>query len=294
MYFYWTRSSGFYEVGDIVKKDNKELNRRELIELLSASGISLCVAPSLLSSTAKAAEVTNSGKFMLFIEAGSWDGLASGLLQPTDSEVIQGNLMAKWPRDVFVKGQQNSSVNPNVNFAHASGNLLFSNYTKPLLNIAQNMCYSVGSSRTAGHHRARSFQNTGADELVAQSSWLAGFAHALSEGGKPSLIVGRQGQRGIQISGETPNVATVNAHSFETFEAAFKDSPAVPNEDYAKSFWDISKNIIDKNNFEFAHSKNFKQNYKVFLDNLVKGFKDDAILKEIQKTLNETEVKKNC
>ncbi len=266
----------------------KGIKRRELIELLGLGTVSLYLDPVAL---AQSAPPVSRNKFMIYIHAGSWDGLASGLIQPHMTNSASVTSAAKWSKGLFVARQDGGSLNPNVNVTHNSGDLFFNNYTKTLLPIANQMCFTVGNPLALGHPTAAAFQTTGADEQIGQASWISGFAHMMSDGNQPSIMVGNPFHRALQMSATTPNVAIVEAASVAGFRDAFQDQLSVPRTDYAKSFWDVSKQIIDDSTYNFAFSKSFSQNYKLFLNNLVEGANNTgAIHQSIGAMLNRTEI----
>src|SRR5690606_25730262 len=114
---------------------------------------SIATAATALSGPSQllASSSANNNKFVLLIAAGSWDGWAAGLLMAKDAVAgAPGSVdQAVWPRGVFVRNQQADSVNPLLNAAFKSGDLVFNNYSKILEPVSQHACFGVGNSRSA-------------------------------------------------------------------------------------------------------------------------------------------------
>lgn len=150
--------------------------------------------------------------FVLYIHCGSWDGIASGLLQPNALGA------QPWPLGVFRNGVKMAAPNPLIDQISAHGNMKFHRYNKVLSEILGDLFHATITSRSLDHSVAALLQRTGHE--AGHPSWTAALAQATPKQDlMPSLVAGT----GMRLNAFTPNVAAVNAGSLGQFRASFQD-----------------------------------------------------------------------
>jgi hypothetical protein len=211
------------------RRKTLELDRRDLVAGLGTLGTSLFF--SGLPSQARAQ--SESGKFLIYLHCGSWDGYAAGLLQPTD--------VGKYARGVFRRSEEASSNNPNINEHIKTGQLVLNGYTRVLDSISDHVCFAAGTSQSLSHQEASTIQHTG-DRVVGETgspSWATGAAEAIAKATSSArgFVVGAL--PGAQVTARTPSVATSNSRDVNDFAARLSDPTSVPTGETASRFWGV-------------------------------------------------------
>ena len=286
------------------------LSRRQLLELLSRSALSLPVVGSL-GSAPRLQAAGKQDKFLLYIHFGSADGLTSGMLQPREV-VLDGadnNLAAKgsWQKDLFwdshtlilptsqYKGlvNPNYSINPNVNvhYKDSGSKVIFNEYSKVLHPIREHVCFACGNSRSLAHHDAAAFQITGGRFNTARGSWVANFAQAMSGDAEfanivvsPNFASRRESfytkifnNKGI----DNDKVAIINAASLEEMRNILSDAAGIPEaEGDALKFWQTMHAISNSSSSQY---KAIRKSVNFYVSNLLAGaaeFAPDSPLRQ--------------
>lgn len=245
-----------------MSQSNGTLSRRDVLKLMGSAG-----AVSILGATLgpqALAQADAGGKFLVYIHAGAWDGLAAGLLQPREAD--------RWQRGLFLPGQDGESANPNINVHHKVGELILNNYTKPLSTIANHVCFGVATPRSLNHDDARMIQTTGGKDPGTFPSWVNGFAQALFDQKPGMTIVTTRGSQAERARGKTAkDVTLVEGTTFTGYRASFDDAATVPKGEHANRFWGILK-TLGKGNFGVSSpDPQAAANLASYIDNLVVG-----------------------
>ena len=159
-------------------------------------------------------------RFLLYIHCGSWDGLASGLVQP--------NLIDPWPRGSFYPGATGSPKNPLMNQLTREGDHYFHFYSNPLKAVKDNLFQATTAPESLDHNVAGNIALSGAPS--ANPSWNAGFAQATRDKSKSIVNV-----IGGMPASTTPNVAFASANDLNTFRTKFSESSEVPTTQMSQS-----------------------------------------------------------
>lgn len=152
-------------------------------------------------------------RFLLYIHCGSWDGLASGLLQPNPNGV--------WPSGCFVPGQTAEPINPYMKQITQEGSHYFHYYSKVLKELKAHLFQATAAPESLDHNVAFNIASQGAPS--ANPSWNAGFAQATRPQSKSVVNV-----VGGRPSFTTPQVAFANASTLNDFRSKFSEATSVP------------------------------------------------------------------
>ena len=290
------------------------LSRRQLLELLSRSALSLPVVGAL-GSGSRLQAASKHAKFLLYIHFGSADGLTSGMLQPREVvfDGADNNLAAKgsWQKDLFwdshtlilptsqYKGlvNPNHSINPNVNvhYKDSDSNAIFNEYSKVLHPIREHVCFACGNSRSLSHHDAAAFQITGGRFNAARGSWVANFAQAMCGNDEFANIVVSPNFASLRESFYTKifnnkgidndKVAVINAASIEEIRHILSDAEGIPEaEGDALKFWQTMHAI---NNASSPHYKAIRKSVNFYVNNLLVGAPEFASQSALRQNIAE-------
>jgi hypothetical protein len=116
--------------------------------------------------------------FVLSMHAGSWDGWASGLLQPNELE--------RFPSGVFRSGVRIAAQNPFLNDHRAADGHIFHHYNQFLTDVSSNLLHVTCQPGSLDHNVARIIQKSGSSVLGAPH-WALGAGQMLMDRSAGSL-----------------------------------------------------------------------------------------------------------
>lgn len=248
-----------------------KLTRRELISYISL-GIGAGITSRVFMTEALAQSVDK--HFFLYIHCGSWDGVATGLLQPNSTD--------NWPTGCFFSGQAHRSGaqsnryrtggeavgNPLVAQITSSNGHLLTHYAKPLSDISNNLIHVTCAPGSLDHNVARIIQQTGSPS--GQPHWISGLAQAFRDPGKPSSFV----VNSPLITGTTPDISNVAARNLERFRGLFRESVASQNEPLVEgrsAFAQAGASIFDQFEGPSLLPTNFKTTFEGTIGSIIHG-----------------------
>lgn len=203
------------------------INRRDLLTIFGL-GLGSSLASRVFLRDVHAAP--SERQFFLYIHCGSWDGIATGLLQP--------NSVNRWPTGCFFSGQshvpgaQSSRYrsggeavgNPLVGQILSSNGHLLTHYAKPLGEISNHLLHVTCAPGSLDHNVARVIQQTGSPS--GQPHWISGLAQAFRDPGKPSQFV----VNSPLITGTTPDISNIAARNLARLRRLFKETVALQDD----------------------------------------------------------------
>lgn len=240
------------------------MNRRSFLKYSSAGTI--ISISGLFGPLQKALAQGNSHKFVLYVHCGSWDGWSAGLLQPKD--------VGDYPIGVFERNRSTQSVNPNINKHYKEGNLVLNDYSKPLISIADHVCFATANPLSVGHFAARRLQSSGSATSGATSNpgWASGLAQ-MNLGGKPSsfVISSARGAHGTELASTTPNVVNAFANTIPEIEQNFSDPSLIRILEGKNEFTEAVLKIQERNFDKMKISPEIRGSYSSSLKAVSQG-----------------------
>ena len=143
------------------------LQRRQFLKTLSSGVLCSLIIPTYRKPLAHA-QASGRSRFILYVHAGSWDGWAAGLLQPTAPN--------DFPKGAFRVGVDGGSGvwdaalngfrgNPLIDKHYPVDQFVFHNYSNPLADLKDDLCLVTGNAESLGHTEAQTIRSTGAKIL---------------------------------------------------------------------------------------------------------------------------------
>ncbi|MEY2987551.1 MAG: hypothetical protein RJB13_1072 [Pseudomonadota bacterium] len=203
------------------------INRRDLLTIFGL-GLGSSLASRIFMRDVSADQADQ--HFFLYVHCGSWDGIATGLLQP--------NSVNSWPAGCFFSGQSHQPGarstryrsggeavgNPLVGQITASNGHLLTHYAKPLGEVSGQLLHVTCAPGSLDHNVARLIQQTGSPS--GQPHWISGLAQVLKDPGRPSQFV----VNSPLITGTTPDISNIAARNLERFRGLFKEVVAMQSD----------------------------------------------------------------
>lgn len=247
------------------------INRRDLLALIGL-GLGSGLSSRVFMRDVYAA--SSEKQFFLYIHCGSWDGVASGLLQPNSSN--------SWPAGCFFSGQSHipgsqsaryrsggeAVGNPLVGQIISSNGHLLTHYAKPLAEISNQLLHVTCAPGSLDHNVARIIQQTGSPS--GQPHWISGLAQAFRDPGRPSQFI----VNSPLITGTTPDVSNVAARNLERFRGLFNESVAMQSDPLIKgrtAFAKAAASEFDSFDGPSLLPANFKTTFEGTLGAIING-----------------------
>ncbi|MEY4065557.1 MAG: hypothetical protein RIR26_1765 [Pseudomonadota bacterium] len=208
-------------------KSNIEISRREFLGSSALAAAGACIFGFSLPSGNVRAQSTTSRRrpFVIHIHMGAWEGYSAGLMMATSPNV--------YPKGVFFQNQTVPHPNPNVNVHYPVGSLVFNDYTKVLIPIANHMMFAVATPQSLAHEEAFLIQQTGSrlDGASRSPNWAAGFAQATNGSASGSYVVLDGQGRGVgALARTTPAVTSITAATIDAARTMYSDPPTIPGQ----------------------------------------------------------------
>jgi|GEM_PF-5073109 len=268
----------FFNEGSVIDADPNApggLSRRHLLEYLSKAGAAAVFLPHVLGSrSAIAAPITGKFKFCLYIHFGSQCGYSNGLIMPDD--------VGRYPRGVFVSGQQANATNPNLNIHTKHGPLILNPYSASLAGISRDVTNCIVNSRSVSHLSARWYQMTGSSRVSTHApSWQIGLAGALANYNNMTAIpvgVGNTGIYGRRSIKTTRMVNFDTSNTLSQYRISNTDHPNVPKSPDAlmSRLWSFASEMYEKQ-LGITHSDPVvRAKFGQYVDNAVRGVQEVA------------------
>lgn len=246
------------------------VTRREFLGGSAIAAAGACIYGfSMSSGNAQATTAARRRPFVIHIHMGAWEGYSAGLMMPTDHGI--------YPNGVFFSNQTVGHPNPNVNVHYKSGNLVFNDYTKVLLPIANHMMFAVATPQSLSHDQAYLIQQTGSrlEGASRSPSWAAGFAQATGGNASGSYVLLDGGGRGVDMLAKTtPGVTTITAATIDEAKNMYSDPDTIPRTPEADKYAAIGKNAYAIDYNLSALLPHEKQGAGISIDALRRGIPD--------------------
>jgi hypothetical protein len=246
------------------------MNRREFLGSSALAAAGACIfGLSLPSGGVRAQTQSRRRPFVVHIHMGSWEGYSAGLMMPTAPGV--------YPKGVFFQNQTIGHPNPNVNVHYQVGSLVFNDYTKVLMPIANHMMFAVASPQSLAHDQAYLIQQTGSrlEGASRSPSWAAGFAQATNGSAAGSYMLLDGAGRGLgALAKTTPAVTSITASTIDAARTMYSDPTTIPGQATApesEKYAAIGKSSYATDYNLSAMSANEKQGAGASIDALRRG-----------------------
>lgn len=271
-------------------------SRRRLLDLISSGCGAVVLGPHLLGmlsleealAQGKCDPTSKSQrrKFVFYIHCGSWDGMASGLIQPN----MGARPEDRFPVGIFSPGQNGMSLNPLINEHTVVGNHVFHNYSRILEPISKHMCFGLGNPQSLGHSEAQVIQSTGARTLGLNPGWVAGLAQMISPASETftsAISFGGGVSAAAFPAGIVKKVATPAAESLADYLRLIKDPPSIKDGPRRDSYTNIVKKLASQKLGIPSSDPLFTGALKSSLDNFGAGLKNaDELTKMMQAAMS--------
>jgi Protein of unknown function (DUF1501) len=195
---------------------SKRLNRREVLELAGKGLASAFVLSALDSKTHLPVKAANAERrFLLYIHCGSWDGIASGLLQPRSP--------TSWPQGCFQPGVVSEPTNPLLGQLTKVGPHIFHRYNRVLERSKEHLFHATVAVQSLDHNVAVNYALSGA--AAGNPGWPEGFGQKMRRAADPvALILGSTSMTSTTV----PNVTFSSSGSLAAFRGKFTEPGSVP------------------------------------------------------------------
>ena len=271
------------------------INRRDLLAAIGL-GLGSGIASRVFMRDVFAAPAER--QFFLYIHCGSWDGVASGLLQP--------NSDTSWPTGCFFSGQSHvpgarstryrsggeAVGNPLVGEIISSNGHLLTHYAKPLREVSNQLLHVTCAPGSLDHNVARIIQQTGSPS--GQPHWISGLAQAFVDPGRASQFI----VNSPLITGTTPDISNVAARNLERFRSLFKESVAMRNDPLIQgrtAFAEASASEFDSFDGPSLLPANFKTTFEGTVGSIINGIEgiseSDAAVVSASREFSTTKVR---